>query len=484
MLYQITPEVFAKIANPVFRDNVRIYFDIDANFRSQIKQFGLPVAPDEPVTAKPIAAGEPAATNEPVANNEQALSDNLLTTKNPAIEALAAKGLIIENDRKSLRTGWLSSSCFACRTGVGSATYTISTRCPRSCFFCFNPNQANYEQLLHTNENPVAQLTELHSHNMKLSDIALTGGEPLLHKEETLEFFNIARLFFSGAYTRLYTSGAFLDEPYLRELANAGLQEIRFSYKTDDSQREQQETLNRIALARKHLKYVVVEMPVMPDELKLMKELLLKLNGIGIDGINLLELCFPFNNAKEFKRRGYKIKSRQMRVLYDYWYAGGLPIAGSEAACLGLLAFALEQDFSMGVHYCSLENKFSGQIYQQNYYAQQDYPYCLFSERDYFLKSAKVFGQDAALVADFLLNQAETQPKAQNKIQSQCLRFDEAEKILEFSPVYLELLKDEHPNLEVALSYHVVEQLEEGQRLRELRLDFTTPALFNAEEDL
>ena len=41
-------------------------------------------------------------------------------------------------------------------------------------------------------------------------------------------------------------------------------------------------------------------------------------------------------------------------------------IAGSEAVCLDLIDFALESRLNLGVHYCSLENKHSGQIYQQN----------------------------------------------------------------------------------------------------------------------
>ena len=84
-------------------------------------------------------------------------------------------------------------------------------------------------------------------------------------------------------------------------------------------------------------------------------------------------------------------------MLYDYWYSGGLPVAGSETVCLDLVDFALEAGLKLGVHYCSLENKHTGQIYKQN--SGQNLPSRMyFSQKDYFLKTAKVFGEDIPAV--------------------------------------------------------------------------------------
>jgi len=44
----------------------------------------------------------------------------------------------------------------------------------------------------------------------------------------------------------------------------------------------------------------MVEMPVIPGSLEEMKDLLKKLDSLGIFGINLLEFCFPLNNAQVF----------------------------------------------------------------------------------------------------------------------------------------------------------------------------------------
>jgi pyruvate formate-lyase activating enzyme-like uncharacterized protein len=187
---------------------------------------------------------------------------------------------------------------------VETATFLVSNQCTRKCFFCFNPNQANFEEFRTAQDDPAGKLVGLYEQGVVYQDLALTGGEPLLHKAETEAFFREAKHVYPDAYTRLYTSGSFLDKEYLGVLQDARLDEIRFSIKTDDSFEEQALTLERIRLSKAYIPNVVVEMPVMPDELELMKGLLLELDSIGIAGINLLELCFPFNNASEFVRRG------------------------------------------------------------------------------------------------------------------------------------------------------------------------------------
>ncbi|MBQ9003160.1 MAG: hypothetical protein IJ087_15020 [Eggerthellaceae bacterium] len=57
------------------------------------------------------------------------------------VRRLRDLGVSIGNDCKSFHVGWISPACMACRKGVGTETFLTSTQCPRSCFFCFNPNQ-------------------------------------------------------------------------------------------------------------------------------------------------------------------------------------------------------------------------------------------------------------------------------------------------------------------------------------------------------
>ena len=84
-------------------------------------------------------------------------------------------------------------------------------------------------------------------------------------------------------------------------------------------------------------------------------------------------------------------------VLYDYGYAGGLPLAGSELLCLELLEYALDEGMSLGVHYCSLENKHRDQICVQNGACSVDAGVYERDPHDFFLKTVKVFDGDVSL---------------------------------------------------------------------------------------
>lgn len=309
---------------------------------------------------------------------------------------------------------------------------------------------------------------------LRYVDLAVTGGEPLVHPAETIAFFEVARGLFPQAYTRLYTSGSGLTPALLAQLEAAGLSEIRFSVKTDDPPELIDHVFGQMAAARERIGSVMVEMPVMPDSRAQMEELLARMDETGIAGVNLLELCFPWHNATEFARRGYRVRSRPYRVLYNYLYAGGLPVDGSEAACVGLLEFALDAGLSLGVHYCSLENKFTGQVYQQNKHIRGvTRPWHTMSERDWFWKSAKVFGDDCA-TAEFALR------------SSGEVRFDrDAESdSLEFPVAAISALARTMPDAEVAVCLAIAERRDDGDVLRELALQRTSPATFDLATDI
>lgn len=309
-----------------------------------------------------------------------------------------ALGAVFANNGKSIHSRWLSSACVQCRTGEGSYTTFLSLKCHRDCYFCFNPNQENYDGFQNEMRDAIGEVNAIAAEGYPLTHIALTGGEPLLFRQESIRFFETVQAKLPGVHTRLYTAGDPLDRNTALALAKAGLKEVRFSIKIDDPPEKIEKVLSRIALAREIFPDVMVEMPVIPGSEEQMYDLLLKLDAIGVDGINLLEFCFPLTNSPAYQERGFALKNPPYEVYYNYWYAGGLAVADSELACLRVLKFALGNQLSVGVHYCSLENKHTGQVYQSNAFISAE-PYYLFSSRDYFFKSAKVFGEDCAAVA-------------------------------------------------------------------------------------
>lgn len=440
MIRSIIPRSDIEIKNPDFLQYTKIYERVYEHFLDQVKATGIE------------------------------LDENLEQETQIKLERLRQKKVNFRNSGKSITTEWISSACEACQKGVGTVTQYVSLMCHRNCYFCFNPNQESYEHFRHNKRNCVEELGQMFKQGQKLTHLALTGGEPLLHKKEMLEFFRYAKEKSPRTHTRLYTSGDFLDREILQELEDAGLKEIRFSIKMEDPEQLKAEVYERIALAKEYISDVMVEMPVLPGSLSEMKEVLLELDRIGIAGINLLEFCFPFNNVEEFKKRGFKVKNPPFKVLYDYWYAGGLPISKSELACLDLMEFALDNSLKLGVHYCSLENKQTGQIYQQNY-GQKVSPLMVFSPTDYFFKSAKVFGEDIERVKKVFRKKNVTQYQMNSDYQ-----------FMEFHVSQIKLLKD--LDLEIGISSNVMETREDGKYLRELKIDLTDPKSFDFRLDI
>ena len=443
MITRLTGENLASIGNGALREYAQRYVDIEQEFFEAVEEFGVPFAEG----AETVKDGGIAAL------------------------ALAVPSLRVCNDGKSVASKWRSSACDACQKGIGTETFVLTLQCPHRCFFCFNPNQEDYDGRRPEVRDVCGQLEERAACGAVYTHLALTGGEPLLYPEEAVEFVAKAKELFPDAHVRLYTSGYGATGEVLERLRDAGLDELRFSVKTDGGAETVDRTLGIISRAVGLVPDVLVEMPVMPDEGDLMEDLLRRLDALGVRGINLLELGFPFLNGKEFARRGYRLKSDPFRILYDYAYAGGLPVAGSERTALDLISFAAEEGLSLGVHYCSMENKQTGQIFHQNRSWANWFPLRSLSKRDYFLKSAKVFGSDRDPVEEALARKG--------------IAFERSEEygFTEFSIGAIEDLRGECPNVEAGISYAVCEPRDGEVALRELRIDLAKPSTFDAEVD-
>jgi hypothetical protein len=225
-----------------------------------------------------------------------------------------------------------------------------------------------------------------------------------------------------------------------------------------------------MAMAQRYVPRVMVEMPVLPGLFADMKALLKELDAMGIDGVNLLELCFPLRNADIFRQRGYKVKNEPYRVVYNYWYAGGVPVSRSEVEALQLVEFAHAEGLRMGVHYCSLENKFSGQIYQQNTAGALP-RFGHFSEKDFYIKTAKVFGSDVARVE-----------RVFQKMGYRDHERNSEHNYLEFPVSKIAALRK--LNIEVALSWNVLETRGDGEYVREVKVSLVNPKTFDMTTDV
>lgn len=148
----INSTTFPCINDPDFAQYAQRYIEIEQKTLHAIAQYGLPF--------------ESSSEN----------SDNALALKHQ----LRARGARFSNNDKSIHINWISDACVACRTGEGSYTAFISLKCHRQCYFCFNPNQQDYDYYQHHLREAATEIEQIAASGEPLQFAALTGGEPLL----------------------------------------------------------------------------------------------------------------------------------------------------------------------------------------------------------------------------------------------------------------------------------------------------------------
>ncbi len=384
--------------------------------------------------------------------------------KQAALARLAARGAHIRNGGASVSYGFLSPACVACTGEGGSETFSTTYKCHRDCYFCFNRNQPDYKKYFEGGIPWESLLERSKEENETLAAVGLTGGEPLLDFDESIALLTRAHELFPNAHTRLYTAGDLLTEEKAQALASVGLDEIRFSLKDDDAPALQRKVFDAIRLAKRYIPSVMVEMPIVPGSAERMQKILLELDEIGIDGINMLEFCFPFCYWDEFEKRGFALKDPPFDVMYDYGYSGGLAVAGSEEEILSLMEWAIDQKLSLGLHYCSLDNKHRSEIRIKNERFAKMPSMFTFDEDDFFLKVGKVFGSDVAPVRRILEERG-----------CQDVREDEHEASLAFPLSYLDevrtAINEEGSPVRPQICYYVYECESDGAYLIDVALE-------------
>lgn len=373
-------------------------------------------------------------------------------------QELAKRQATFRNAGASISCGWLSKACVEC-TGVnGSETFSTTFKCHRNCYFCFNFNLVDYDKYVQCGCPWEQELAAAHeATGGKLAVIGLTGGEPLLNLDDSIAFLKRAGELFPNAHKRMYTSGDLLTPDGAKRLAQAGLDEIRFSVKQDDPNQLRETVLDNMKMAANYIKDVVVEMPIVPGTKEVMKDWMRRFAQNGIKGMNLLEFCFPFHSWEEFDKRGFTLKNPPFDEMFDYGYSGGLAVAGSEELALELMVWALDEGLGFGLHYCSLENKHRSEIRQMNEPARNVHPIFEFDESDFFVKTAKVFGAQRDAARQILLD-----------AQVQDVVEDDDDDTIAFAPRYASLF--DGTDISPMIAFNVLDRDEQGRFLREVAL--------------
>jgi pyruvate formate-lyase activating enzyme-like uncharacterized protein len=200
--------------------------------------------------------------------------------------------------RQNRASGPLSRGCCSCLKG-GMLVLSVTHLCDRGCFYCSNPTGrrdvtvAN-DCLVRSDRDILREAAWSRS-----ASACITGGEPLLRLERTCRYIRMLKATFGREFhTHLYTSRVEASTDELRELRDAGLDEIRFHLHSAD------ETLG-LQRALQFSWTVGIEVPAIPEG---------ETSGIVEAGIelqvafvNLNEFCFFPGFAETATQRGWAL---------------------------------------------------------------------------------------------------------------------------------------------------------------------------------
>ncbi|MBI5594639.1 MAG: radical SAM protein [Elusimicrobia bacterium] len=254
-----------------------------------------------------------------------------------ALEAEGIKGSI---ERRTLYTKALPPGCRGCLGGKGTNAF-VTGLCTRDCFFCFNQKPRTDELVVHGIKLAEPEDAGDVVRRYALRSVGVSGGEPTLRPERLLRLVRALRALPDRVRIDLYTNGDKLTDGLLAELKGAGLDALRFNAVARDFD------LEPIGRALKFFAETAVEVPVVPDRMPEMEELVLRLDAMGVPFMNIHELFACRENAGRVSEQGYASGGEASSGLL--WE----PVAEGDEAALSLLLFALRRAERLSVYYCS-----------------------------------------------------------------------------------------------------------------------------------
>ncbi len=234
----------------------------------------------------------------------------------------------------------LSPGCELCAAGQWSCLF-INGKCNANCFYC--PAEQNEIGIPQSNglDFPTPESWINYIRKFKFKGLSLSGGEPLLSFDRSLEYLTAAKnAFGDSVYFWMYTNGILATEEKMQILADAGLNEIRFDIGATNY------NLKFLKTAIGRVPTVSVEIPAVPEKLELLKQKMHEMADIGVNYLNLHQLRMTVHNLPKFAERSYVLSHGEK-----------VTVPESELIALRLIKYGKDNNISLPVNYCSFAFK-------------------------------------------------------------------------------------------------------------------------------
>ncbi|MFT3738055.1 MAG: radical SAM protein [Breznakibacter sp.] len=234
----------------------------------------------------------------------------------------------------------MSPGCRLCGQGQWSCLF-INGKCNCNCFYCPAPQTDIGQPVTQTLtfDDPMAYVEYIRKFNFK--GVSFSGGEPFLTYDRVKLFLQtLRRELPPDLYIWMYTNGTRVTAEQLKELAEIGLNEIRYDIGATDY------NLKPVKQAIGIVPTVTVEIPAVPDELETIKHCVKELAEVGLSYLNLHQLRLTPHNLPKIQAKGYAL-SHGVRVI----------VPESELAALEIIRYTKENGIDLPVNYCSFVYK-------------------------------------------------------------------------------------------------------------------------------
>ena len=240
--------------------------------------------------------------------------------------------------------------CVSCLMGSGLSAIRKTNRCNAACPFCYDygvldqipPIGEGMWEIGGTRfrEEDIELLLSIQK---KPSGVAYVYLEPFMEIEKYYGI--ISKLNKAGIYQHLYTNGISATEEQLKELGNAGLNEIRFNLGASICS---DTVLKHLAIAKKYIPHVGIETPMTEGFLGVFMKKRKEILETGVDFINFAELHLNPNNIGNYASEN----------LYMYRLGYVSPIS-SRLLTLKVMEQAANENWNVVIHDCCNRTKFA-----------------------------------------------------------------------------------------------------------------------------
>lgn len=238
-------------------------------------------------------------------------------------------------------------------------TVVLSYKCHRDCFFCYEETPLDPKVKIDPyDKNDMDKIYKIINDsfsNPSNQTLAVTWGEPFLFIDKVYEIFEYVNKNYPWKHKRIYTTWEFFNEEKLLKLKSLWLNELRISIKPWE-----EPNIKWYKLAKKYIKDVLIEMPIIPNSKDYMIDILTKIDKEKcIDWINLNELTFNNLNVNKYKDNNLKLDlpSEEKEIYHRYYDISKIEIwvYGSKILALELIEYFSSRNASFFMHYCDLD---------------------------------------------------------------------------------------------------------------------------------